>query len=180
LFVDLKIPKLHQIKKATIKDAQLLSKISRKSFLTAHGHSAPREDIKTYISKNFAKENFIKELRDSKNQYFLIYHSNKIAGYSKIVVNSKNENISDRNVALMSRLYLLEEFYGLNLGKELFDFNIEIIKQNNQKGIWLAVWIENKRAINFYQKMGFVKVGKYDFKISETHSNPNYILYLEF
>ena len=169
-----------QIIKATIKDVQLLSKISRQSFLPAHGHSASKEDVHTYTSLNFSEENFIKELENIKNQYFLIYHNNKIAGYSKIVLNSKNENISDRNVALMSRLYLLEEFYGLNLGKKLFDFNMEITKQNNQKGIWLAVWIENKRAINFYQKMGFMRVGNHDFKISETHSNPNYILYLEF
>jgi len=171
---------LPQIIKATIKDVQLLSKISRQSFLPAHGHSASKEDVHTYTSLNFSEENFIKELENIKNQYFLIYHNNKIAGYSKIVLNSKNENISDRNVALMSRLYLLEEFYGLNLGKKLFDFNIEITKQNNQKGIWLAVWIENKRAINFYQKMGFMRVGNHDFKISETHSNPNHILYLEF
>jgi ribosomal protein S18 acetylase RimI-like enzyme len=180
LFVDLKKPKLHQIKKATIKDAQLLSKISRESFLTAHGHSAPKEDIKTYISKNFTKESFIKELENIKNKYFLIYHNNKIAGYSKIVLNSKNENISDRNVTLMSRLYLLEEFYELSLGKELFNFNVELSKQNNQKGIWLAVWTENKKAINFYQKIGFIKIGKFDFKISETHSNPNHILFLEY
>ena len=66
------------------------------------------------------------------------------------------------------------------LNKELFKFNMEFAKQNNQKGIWLAVWIENKRAINFYLKMGFKKVGKFDFKISETHSNPNHILYLKF
>ena len=80
----------------------------------------------------------------------------------------------------MSRLYLLEEFYGLSLGKELFNFNIEFSKQNNQKGIWLAVWIENLRAIKFYIKMGFKKVGSFNYKISETHSNPNHILFLEF
>jgi ribosomal protein S18 acetylase RimI-like enzyme len=46
--------------------------------------------------------------------------------------------------------------------------------------VWLAVWTENHRAIDFYKKIGFKKVGDYDFKISENHSNPNHILYLEF
>jgi ribosomal protein S18 acetylase RimI-like enzyme len=171
---------LHQIIKATIKDAKLLSKISKESFLPAHGHSASKEDVHAYTSLNFSEENFIKELENIKNNYFLIYHDDKIAGYSKIILNSKNENISYKNVTLMSRLYLLEEFYGFNLGKELFNFNVELSKQNNQKGIWLAVWTENKKALNFYQKMGFIKVGKYDFKISEIHYNPNHILFLEF
>ena len=55
----------------------------------------------------------------------------------------------------MERLYLLKEFYGLGLGKKLFDFNVGLIKKNNQKGIWLYVWIKNYRALNFYEKVAF-------------------------
>ena len=80
----------------------------------------------------------------------------------------------------MSRLYLLKAFYGLQLGKELFKFNIEFSKQHKQDGVWLAVWIENQRAIEFYRKMGFKIVGNYDFRISATHTNPNHIMFLPF
>ena len=37
------------IRKATQKDANLLSKLSIETFLTAHGHSAPKNDIDSYI-----------------------------------------------------------------------------------------------------------------------------------
>mgnify|MGYP000515969351 CR=1 FL=1 len=56
----------------------------------------------------------------------------------------------------------------------------KLCKENKQAGIWLAVWVENQKGISFYKKMGFKKVGDFNFKISETHSNPNHILYLEF
>lgn len=171
---------MHTITKATIKDALLLSEIGKAAFLVAHGHSAPEKDIDNYVTQNFNEENFKKELSDVKNEYYLIYSDAKIAGYSKVILNSKNENISSEDITLLSRLYLLEAFYGLNLGKELFNFNVNLSKENNQKGIWLAVWVENQRAITFYEKRGFVKVGKYDFKISETHYNPNHIMYLAF
>jgi len=75
---------------------------------------------------------------------------------------------------------LLQEHYGKNLGADLFNFNILLSKKNKQKGMWLAVWTENQRAINFYTKNGFTIVGSYDFKISENHSNPNHIMYLEY
>jgi ribosomal protein S18 acetylase RimI-like enzyme len=171
---------MYTIIKATLKDAQLLSIIGKAAFLVAHGHSAPKKDIDNYVSQNFNEENFKKELSDVKNEYYLIYSDTKIAGYSKVILNSKNENISSKDITLLSRLYLLEAFYGLNLGKELFNFNVNLSKENNQKGIWLAVWVENQRAISFYEKRGFVKVGKFDFKISETHYNPNHIMYLAF
>ncbi|QNM87012.1 GNAT family N-acetyltransferase [Polaribacter pectinis] len=169
-----------KIEKATLQSAKLLAKISVASFLPAHGHSAPKKDIDSYISNNFNEKNFIEELSNSNFQYYIIYYKGEVAGYSKIVFNSENEIVADKNITLMSRLYLLKEFYGLNLGKEFFNFNVELAKKNNQKGIWLAVWVENAKAISFYKKMGFKKVGDYDFRISETHSNPNHILYLEF
>ena len=170
---------MQHITKATPKDAKVLAKLAKTSFIPAHGHSAPKNDIDNYITTNFSEANFIKELENPENHYYIIYHENKIAGYSKITLNTVNENIEQKNVTYMSRLYLLKEFYGLNLGKTLFDFNIEFSKEHNQAGIWLAVWVENDKAIKFYTKMGFKIVGVYDFRISETHTNPNHIMYLE-
>ena len=172
--------KLHNITKANITDSKQLAPIAKEAFLTAHGHSAPKEDIENYVAANFNESNFIEELSNPDNHYYLIYHDNKLAGYSKITLNTSNENIASENATYMSRLYLLKEFYGLNLGKKLFNFNIEFSKQHKQHGIWLAVWVENERAINFYTKRGFKIVGKYDFRISATHTNPNHIMYLEY
>ncbi|MEO6707056.1 MAG: hypothetical protein ABIN04_14540, partial [Ginsengibacter sp.] len=69
--------------------------------------------------------------------------------------------------------------YDLKLGYNLFEFNRNLARTNNQKGIWLFVWKENERAIRFYKKNGFEVIGNFDFKISETHSNPNYQMLLK-
>lgn len=171
---------MHKIAKATIQDSKQLAQLAKASFLPAHGHSASKEDIDNYIAGNFSETNFIAEISNPESHYYLIYYDKKLAGYSKITLNTTNENITSENVTYMSRLYLLKEFYGKNLGKLLFDFNITFSKEHNQVGIWLAVWVENQRAIHFYTKMGFKIVGSYDFRISATHTNPNHILYLEF
>ena len=80
----------------------------------------------------------------------------------------------------MERLYLLREFYGLGIGLQLMNFNSTLAQKNKQSGIWLEVWKENFRAIKFYKKVGFEIVGNANFKVSKNHSNPNYIMYLEF
>ena len=46
--------------------------------------------------------------------------------------------------------------------------------------MWLYVWTENHRAVNFYNNLGFKIVGEYDFKIFETHSNPNHQMLLSY
>ena len=169
-----------ELRKANITDVPILEKVIIESFLVPHGHAAPKEFIDDYIARNFNAKKIEKEILDLSNQFYVIEYKNQIAGFSKVMFNFKNENISDVNVTKMERIYLLKEYYGLGLGQKLFDFNVQLAKQNHQKGMWLHVWTENKRAINFYQKMGMKSVGNYDFPVSKEHTNPNHVMYLEF
>ena len=161
-------------------DAQSLSELAIATFIESHGHSAKIEDINKFVSDNYNPTILLEELSDPKNIFHLIYFNNQIAGYSKIILNCPYKNSNEENVTKLERIYLLKEFYGLNLGSELFDFIIEFIKKNEQMGVWLFVWTENVRAFNFYKKKGFTIIGSHEYKISETHSNPNYQMLLKF
>ena len=169
-----------KIVRATIKDCDILVKLSKQCFLESHGHSASKQDVDTFINLTYNKNAYTKELEDEKNIYHLLYDDNKVAGYSKVVFNKTFEGKNWNTSTKLDRLYFLKEFYGLGLGKTLLDFNIEISKKNNQKGMWLAVWIENLRAVAFYKKMGFEISGEYSFKIADNHYNPNHIMYLDY
>lgn len=168
------------IRKATIQDIPVLERVIIDSFLVPHGHAAPEDYINDYISRNFNSIKIEEEILDTNNQFFVLEYEKQIVGFSKVLFNYENENITPKNVTKMERIYLLKEFYGLGLGKKLFKFNVEFAKKNNQKGMWLHVWIENTRAIQFYQKMGMTSVGYYDFPVSKDHTNPNHVMYIEF
>lgn len=166
------------IQKASIHDAKILSEVGFYSFKSAHGHSAPKKDIEEYMSKNFTESVFLKELSNEKNHFYLIKYNEVIVGYTLIIFNKNEPQILFENPAYLSRIYLLEAYYGLGLGKQLFDFIKSICIENKQSGIWLNVWVENQRAINFYKKQGFEIVGKSNYQISATHSNPNHVMFL--
>lgn len=166
--------------KATLKDAALLTFIGKKSFVEAHGRSAPENDIKTYVNKNFTEKKFKEELEDSNNIFNIIYFNKEAVGYSKIIFDFEHSNIPFKNVTKLERLYLIEGFHGNKLGFKLFNFNLNTSKKHNQSGMWLYVWVENHKAINFYKKIGFKIIGKHDFKISITHANPNHQMLLTF
>ena len=169
-----------EIKKATDKDIKTLSIVSSKAFYVPHKDVIPKDIMVNYIRTNFNEENLLKEISNPEFQYYLLYKNDVLAGFSKIIINSKNIHIKEENVTKMERLYLLEEFYGTGLGQQLFDYILKLAKQQNQKGIWLYVWIKNYRAIDFYKKVGFKKIADYYFPISETETRINDVLYLEF
>lgn len=166
------------IVKAKAEDYSLLAGIARITFRESHGSSASAEDINDYVNEKYNEEVFKSELRDPDNIYHIIYHDKQAAGFSKIIFNSPHSNIKSKNVTKLERIYLLKEFYGMKSGYELFKFNIELSVKNSQSGMWLFVWKENHRAVSFYKKAGFKVIGSHDFKISETHSNPNHQMLL--
>ena len=168
------------IAKATKDDFKLLAAIGTQTFIESHGHSAPKPDIDSYVNEKYSDAFCQKELNDVNNIYHLIYYEGKPAGYSKIIFNSPHPNIALQNITKLERLYLLKDFYQLQLGKQLFHFNLALSKKNNQEGMWLFVWKENQRAINFYIKNDFIIIGSYDFKISAAHSNPNHQMLLQY
>lgn len=168
------------IVRATESDAKLLVDIGKSSFIDSHGMSASKEEIDAFVKLYFNESTFSKELQDCNKHFYIIYHNQTPAGYSKIIFDFPHQRIPFNNVTKLERLYLLTEFHDLKLGLELFNFNVQESLKQYQAGMWLFVWTENARAFNFYTKVGFKIIGSHDFKISETHSNPNFQMLLTF
>ena len=166
--------------KATTEDAELLADIGGITFVESHGSSAAPEEIDTYVNEKYSPDVLRQELSDSRNIYYVIYHDEKPAGYSKIIFDFPHPNIPEKNITKLERIYLLKEFYGFKVGAQLFNFNLELSKNNTQAGMWLYVWEENHRAIAFYEKAGFKIIGSGDFRLTQTHSNPNHLMYLKY
>ena len=160
-------------------EVEVLSEIGKKTFMESHGHCADPKDIQDYIVLHFNKNVLLKEFENPDIHLRKILVNDQVVGYSKLILNSSHSITDIHPIAKFERLYLLKEFYGLGLGKKLLNHNIKIAKEYNQKGLWLFVWVENIRAFQFYRKNGFNVIGKHDFKISENHSNPNYIMLRE-
>ena len=55
----------------------------------------------------------------------------------------------------------------MKVGQILFEKAVKVANERKANYVWLGVWEENKRAINFYEKNGFVVFGKHDFKLGD-------------
>ena len=62
------------------------------------------------------------------------------------------------NTGEIFALYVLPEYYGTGVGKQLMDAGLEQLKGYPQICLWVLK--ENKRAIRFYEKCGFQPDGQ--------------------
>ena len=63
---------------------------------------------------------------------------------------------------------MLKEYLDKKVGKELMLQAINFSKQNNFETLFLGVWQENHRAVNFYKKFGFETFTIRTFQLGET------------
>ncbi len=165
-----------RIEKADTKDVDIITSLAKTTFLESHSHSASEEDINAYVSLKFTKETLLDELANPDNLVHLIWLNDEVVGYSKIILNSTYPTFEGENHCKMERLYVLEKAHGSGIGQILFDFNKKLALKTKQRSVWLYTWVENFRAIRFYEKNNFKIVDKAEFQISPSHSNPNHIM----
>jgi ribosomal protein S18 acetylase RimI-like enzyme len=59
----------------------------------------------------------------------------------------------------------LKAFLGKKIGQILLDEAIKIAHISGVDYLWLGVWEENQRALQFYSKNGFVEFDKHFFTL---------------
>ena len=171
---------MHLIRRANNSDSQIIAQLGRTPFVESHGQSANDKSISNFLESNYTSEALTIELNNPKFIYFIVEFNKQPVGFSKIILNTEHTLMEEKSISLLDRIYLLEEYHNKKLGWILFQYLVDYTKAKNQKGMWLHTWIENKKAITFYQKAGFQIIGDYDYKIDETHSNPNHVMYMEY
>ena len=61
----------------------------------------------------------------------------------------------------------MKEYQGKHIGQLLYNKALYVANEKMVDYLWLGVWEENLKAINFYKKNGFVEFDKHIFKLGE-------------
>lgn len=154
-----------KIIKATINDLVQLQKIGRQTFYETFSLGNTEENMIKYLDEGFSIEKLTTELNDENAEFYFATLNEKVIGYLKLNFGESQTELKDEKSIEIERIYVSKEFHGKQVGQLLYDKALEIAKNNKSVFIWLGVWEENPRAINFYKKNGFVEFDKHIFKL---------------
>ena len=153
------------ITKATINDLDQLQKIGRQTFFETFSTGNTEENMTKYLNEGFSIDKLTTELNDKNAEFYFATHNDNVIGYLKLNFGKSQTELQDDKGLEIERIYVLKDFHGKSVGQLLYDKAIQIARQKNADYIWLGVWEENPRAINFYKKNGFVEFDKHIFKL---------------
>lgn len=155
------------IKRITIDDIFQLQKIGRQTFYETFSEQNTVENMQHYLAESFSVQKLTDELNSAYSQFYFAERDGQIIGYLKINFGTSQTELQDKNALETERIYVLKAFHGKQIGQALYEKAVEIAQQQNAPYLWLGVWEENKRAINFYTKNGFVEFDKHIFKLGD-------------
>jgi ribosomal protein S18 acetylase RimI-like enzyme len=148
-----------------LEDLQVLVEISVNTFISAFEKQNDPEDFKVYMATAFSKEQIKKELLDENTSFYLVYNEKDLVGYFKLnEKEAQTEPLGKASIEI-ERIYVLDEFQGQQIGKQMLLKTIEIAKEKRLTFIWLGVWEKNTAAIRFYERHGFTKFDMHSFYI---------------
>lgn len=93
--------------------------------------------------------------------FILAVENEKSLGYASYEISYQRKPVTK-----VHKIYILPSMHGRGIGKTMIDYIEKKAKYNNNHSVTLNVNRDNK-AIQFYEKIGFTKIGEEDIDIGE-------------
>jgi len=139
---------------ASLNDAALIAQISRETFYDTYAADNTKEDMDLYLSTKFADEQIVAEIEDPLNVFLLAYVGDTLAGYIKLK-DSTHASLGEDPAMEIARFYARKNFHGKGVGKAMMQACVAHAQSLGKQWLWLVVWKQNPRGIQFYQSAGF-------------------------
>ena len=151
------------VREGTCDDASLLAKLGARTFRES-SLNTPRGDLESYLKENFTREKLLACL-SVKNAAVILEQNGQAIGHAFLCPGEAPNRLVPRHSIQLKWLYILEKWTGHKLGDVLMARCLDRVRHLGVGSIWLTVWKDNGRAIHFYERWGFRKVGVYDFVV---------------
>lgn len=171
------------IRRAEPADVDALAELAAATFPLACPPDISAADRDAYVATHLTASHFAQHLATDADvlvadaggvlqAYVLVLHGEEGQPEEGI-------GVQHRPTALLSKCYVRPDLHGQGLAAALMDAAVQRARERDLASLWLNVNYLNDRAMRFYAKHGWVKVGYRDFVVGDlVNRDPVYELVL--
>ena len=135
-------------------DVELLAQIGASTFYETFRPHNTEDDMQAYIHKSYNVPLIEQNLHNENIHYALAIDEGVVIGYTKLLLGSAHPKLTGNTIEL-EKIYVQQSFHGSGAGVKLMQYAIDYSRTVHFETLFLGVWKENERAVNFYRKTGF-------------------------
>lgn len=155
-----------QVRKATAEDAVGLALLGRVTFAeTFDSHFKDKQGLWEHYEATFSVSKISRSLQDPNTIFWIATHNHLPVGYVKLKKQSLPEVTLPGRCSELEKIYVLKDYLSQGVGHLLQAALFKELRVLRSDNVWLYVWEENRRAIDFYQKHGFVVMDRNLFTV---------------
>lgn len=148
-----------KLRRAGFDDAAKLSLVGAASFLETFANDHPGDALVAFTRSTHSVQAWESTLSAPANTAWIVEEvAGAPIGYA--VVASATLPGTTASDAELKRIYLMSRWHGTGMGKALFDAAVTEARARQAERLVLSVYTRNTRAIGFYEKQGFAKIGE--------------------
>ncbi|GAB4400789.1 MAG: hypothetical protein OHK0053_22720 [Microscillaceae bacterium] len=158
---------------AQAKDLPALAALSYEAFAAAYEARVPpseKADFLLHLQTAFTLEQTEADWRRPDTTFLLAHLPGKVlGGYAKCIAPAQLPDLPHRKAMHLERLYVHPAYLRQGIGTALMHFLFGRAQSQQYDCLWLCVWVINPEAKQFYEQLGFVQNGYFDFKMGQHH-----------
>lgn len=152
-----------QLRRAGLADAEAVQTLFHRSFTATFGHLYPPATLAAFLDDCSAAR-FAAELMHPDFAIMLGEADGKLLGYCTLGPYDLDVR-SDQRWWALRQIYLDASAMGSGLAQRLLDWAIAESRARHYQELYLTVFIDNHRARRFYDRNGFIEVGRHPFSV---------------
>jgi ribosomal protein S18 acetylase RimI-like enzyme len=159
-----------EIRRASVADAPALSRLGAATFRETFGKDNTPEDMARYLAESFTTEQQTVEITDPAGIVLVAEHvaepgRSELVGYAHLVDGVAPDAVTGPVPMELKRIYVARAWQGRGVAHALMESCLEAARSRGARTLWLGVWERNPRAVAFYAKYGFARVGEHTFML---------------
>jgi ribosomal protein S18 acetylase RimI-like enzyme len=162
----MEVSQLH-IRRAQLHDAAKLALVGQATFLETFAGVLDGNDILEHGAQEHSLEYYQSHLARSDAQLWLAETPPGQAPIGYLMTSKCSLPVADvgPDDVEIKRIYVLHRFHGSGVGARLMQTALDCARGAGMRRVLLGVYAKNERAISFYQRHGFQRVGQRQFSV---------------
>ncbi|AZA83623.1 GNAT family N-acetyltransferase [Chryseobacterium lactis] len=155
------------INKTSSEDWEIIQNLGIQTFSETFAEDNSEEAMEKYLEESFNSGKVQSELNNPNSHFYIAWEEDNPVGYLKVNSGKAQTELQDDTSLEIERIYVKKSHHGKKVGQLLYNQALETARSLKKSYVWLGVWEENVRALNFYKKNGFVEFDKHIFRLGD-------------
>lgn len=153
------------IRPAGPRDLQPLLELGRRTFIDTFAEHNDPEDFAVCLEEHYSLARFQRDMADRRTRFFVVESNSSLLAYARVRRGRVPVCVGDPTALEIEKFYVDQPHIGRGIGARLMTYCLRFAARHGHKTIFLSVWEHNARAIRFYEKWGYRKVGEHIFHV---------------